>query len=91
MTGPNVTYACQACGYPVVEGIPHHCAGTPAPAAAAIARPLNPHMITPAEAAESGVVSHAREPGFGCWWDGVDYHDTPRRAYEAWRARGPAK
>ena len=58
-----------------------------------MARPLNPHQITPAEAAESGVVSHTREPGFACWWDGAAYHDTPRQAYEAAmvRKRGPAK
>lgn len=106
MTGPNVTYSCQSCGGVIVEGIPHHCSGTPAPRDrtrwepvhpptlqcdrpdwAEITPLLGPHRITPAEAAESGVVSHTREPGFACWWDGLAYHDTPRRAYEAAMAR----
>lgn len=28
---PNVTFTCQSCGGVIVEGIPHHCSGTPAP------------------------------------------------------------
>ena len=48
---------------------------------------LPPDPPTMAEILASGVVSHSREPGFACWYDGVNYHDTPMEAYIARKER----
>jgi len=46
-------------------------------------KPARCQEITLAEIKASGIISHTREPGFACWWDGVNYDETPKMAYAA--------